>query len=146
MASKAGTPVSDSRIAINGSEVSVEPNGEVFPCCVKTALPLGNLVDEGLLEILDSLAGIPAYEAITMGHPERMGLADGWDEATFIARSRTTRPDGTAYQNLCIGCDRFHEELLGPALAAARERRRAARGESAEAPPKRTWTIIRENA
>ena len=26
-----------------------------------------------------------------MGHPERMGLAYGWDEATFIARSRTTR-------------------------------------------------------
>jgi hypothetical protein len=134
------------RHRFNGSEVSVEPNGEVFPCCVKTALPLGNLVDEGLLEILDSLAGVPAYEAITMGHPERMGLADGWDEATFIARARTTRPDGTAYQNLCIGCDRFHEALLGPVLAAARERRRAARVEPAEALPRRAWTIARESA
>jgi hypothetical protein len=75
-----------------------------------------------------------------------MGLADGWDEATFIARSRTTRPDGTPYQNLCIGCDRFHEALLGPVLAAARERRRAARGEPAAARAKRTWNIARENA
>ena len=119
----------------NGSEVSIEPNGEVFPCCVKTALPLGNLVDEGLIEILDSLAGIPAYEAITMGHPERMGVAHGWDEATFIAHSRTTRPDGAPYENLCIGCDRFHEAHLGPVLAAARLRRRAARGEAAEPAP-----------
>ena len=128
----------------NGSEVSIEPNGEVFPCCVKTALPLGNLVEEGLVEILDSLAGIPAYEAITMGHPERMGLAHGWDEATFIARSRTVRPDGAPYENLCIGCDRFHRAHLGPVLAAARQRRRAARGEPPEpasAGPQRTWTI-----
>ncbi len=111
----------------NGSEVSVEPNGEVFPCCVKTALPIGNLCDEGLIEILDSLAGVRAYEAVTMGHPERMGLAHGWDEATFIARSRTTRPDGQPYQNLCIGCDRFHEEVLGSVLDAARVRRQAAK-------------------
>jgi hypothetical protein len=61
-----------------------------------------------------------------MGHPERMGLAHGWDEATFIARSRTTRPDGQPYQNLCIGCDRFHEEVVGPVLDAARARRQAA--------------------
>jgi hypothetical protein len=112
----------------NGSEVSVEPDGSVYPCCIKTALPLGNLVDEGLVEILDSLAGVPAYEAITMGHPERMGLAHGWDEATFVAQSRTTRPDGTPYQNLCIGCDRFHREKLGPLLAEARARRATARG------------------
>jgi len=37
-------------------------------------------------------------------------------------------PNGTPYQNLCIGCDRFHEQLLGPVLAAARARRRAAKG------------------
>jgi hypothetical protein len=119
----------------NGSEVSVEPDGGVYPCCVKTALPLGNLVDEGLIEILDSLAGVPAYEALTMGHPERMGLAHGWDEAAFVARSRTTRPDGAPYQNLCIGCDRFHEEVLGPVLAAAKARRQLARTQLALALP-----------
>jgi hypothetical protein len=112
----------------SGSEVSIEPDGSVYPCCIKTALPLGNLTEEPLLEILDSLVGVPAYEAITTGHPERMGLQYGWSEEHFIERSRTALPDGTPYQNLCIGCDRFHEEALGPVIAAARARRHAARG------------------
>ena len=34
-----------------------------------------------------------------------------------------------AYANLCIGCDRFHEEVLGARLDAARGRRLAARAE-----------------
>ena len=109
--------------------MSIEPDGAVYPCCVKTKLPIGSLLEDNLIDILDSLAGVPAYEAITMGHPERMGLAHGWSEATFIARSRTTTPDGTPYQNLCIGCDRFHEEVLGPVLEAARRRGRP-RGEA----------------
>jgi len=112
----------------NGSEVSIEPDGAVYPCCVKTKLPIGSLLEDNLIEILESLVGVPAYEAITMGHPERMGLVDGWSEGEFLARSRTAMPDGTAYQNLCIGCDRYHEEMLGPVLAAARARRRVAKG------------------
>ncbi len=119
----------------NGSEVSVEPDGEVYPCCVKTKLPIGNLLDDDLIDILDSLAGVPAYEAITMGHPERMGLTYGWSEAQFIAQSGTTTPDGTPYQNLCIGCDRFHEQVLGPVLEAARQRRLAGKGSAARIAP-----------
>jgi len=111
----------------NGSEVSIEPDGAVYPCCVKTKLPIGNLLEDNLIDILESLVGVPAYEAITMGHPERMGVAHGWSEETFIARSSTALPDGTAYRNLCIGCDRFHEQVLGPVLEEARERRRLAR-------------------
>ena len=118
----------------NGSEVSVEPDGSLYPCCVKTKVPLGSLLDEPLIGILDSLVGVPAFEAITMGHPERMGLADGWDEARFNAESATTLPDGTPYQNLCIGCDNFHEQVLGPVLAQARTRRLAARGITEPAP------------
>jgi hypothetical protein len=129
------------RHAYNGSEVSVEPDGSVYPCCIKTALPLGNLVEEDLIGILDSLAGEPAFEAITMGHPERMGLAYGWSEAKFLAASRTTTPKGEAYQNLCIGCDRFHEQVLGPVLEAARARRRAARGEPPATPRRAPRTI-----
>jgi Iron-sulfur cluster-binding domain len=127
------------RHAYNGSEVSVEPDGAVYPCCIKTKRPLGNLVEEGLIEILDSLAGEPAFEAITMGHPERMGLAYGWGEAKFLAASRTTTPTGEPYQNLCIGCDRFHEQVLGPVLEAAQARRRAVRGDAAA--PSRRPTI-----
>ncbi len=118
----------------NGSEVSVEPDGAVYPCCIKTGIPIGSLLEDDLVDILDSLAGIPAFEAITMGHPERMGLAHGWSEDDFIARSRTTTPRGQPYQNLCIGCDRFHAEVLGPVIEEARRRRAGARAEGRRAP------------
>ena len=111
----------------SGSEVSVEPTGDVFPCCIKTKLPIGNLLEDDLIELLDSLVGEPAYEAISMGHPERMGVAQGWDVETFLQKSKTTTPSGRSYQNLCIGCDKFHAEMLGPVLEAARDRRRANR-------------------
>lgn len=111
----------------SGSEVSVDPAGDVYPCCLKTRVPIGNLVEEPLLGILDSLVGVPAFEAIAMGHPERMGLAHGWDVATFLGRSRTRTASGRDYRNLCIGCDRFHEEVLAPVIAELRRRRLAAR-------------------
>ncbi|MBL8697423.1 MAG: radical SAM/SPASM domain-containing protein [Alphaproteobacteria bacterium] len=107
-----------------GSEVSIEPTGDVYPCCVKTRLPIGNLVEEGLIGILDSLADDPAFAAINRGDPARMGVDDGWSRETFLEKSRTSTPSGSAYANLCIGCDRFHEEVLAPRIAAAKARRR----------------------
>jgi hypothetical protein len=106
----------------SGSEVSVEPDGQVYPCCIKTKLPIGNLLEQDLIAMLDALRGDPVYEAINAGAPARMGIAHGWDEATFAAKSCTRTPQGREYQNLCIGCDRFHEEVLAPRLAAARAR------------------------
>lgn len=117
-----------------GSEVSVEPNGSVYPCCMKTRRALGNLVEEPLMDILGSLVGHPAFEAISMGHPERMGIQHGWSSRQFYDRSRTTTPGGNPYQNLCIGCDRFHEEILGPELEALRLRRLAMRISAKPAP------------
>jgi len=90
-----------------GSEVSIEPTGAVYPCCAKTKLPVGNLLDEPLEEILHRLRGNPVYEAINRGEPQKMGLAHGWTEERFLEASRVG-----GYQNLCIGCDRFHEEVL----------------------------------
>ncbi|NKC33426.1 radical SAM/SPASM domain-containing protein [Falsiroseomonas selenitidurans] len=110
---------------VNGSEVSIEPDGSVYPCCIKTRLPLGNLAEERLLDILDSLSEDPVYQAINAGKPERMGLADGWSEAMFREKSQTLDPKGRPYANLCIGCDRFHEEVLGARIEAARARRLA---------------------
>ena len=111
----------------SGSEVSIEPTGDVYPCCLKTKLPIGNLVEEELIGILESLAGDPVYEAISMGHPERMGITEGWSVETFLAKSVTATPAGKRYENLCIGCDRFHEEVLAPRITAARDRRRRER-------------------
>ena len=114
----------------SGSEVSIDPAGNVFPCCIKTRLPIGNLLEDDLIAILDSLADEPAYTAISAGHPQRMGLAYGWSEEQFIEASRTLTPQGQPYANLCIGCDRFHQAVLGPVIEAARARRAAARGAS----------------
>lgn len=91
----------------NGSEVSIEPSGNVYPCCAKTKLPVGNLVDEPLEAMLARLRGNPVYEAISQGQPQRMGLQHGWSEERFLAESKAG-----SYQNLCIGCDRFHEQVL----------------------------------
>ena len=110
-----------------GSEVSIEPNGNVYPCCLKTKAPLGNLTEEKLVDILDSLRGHPTFEALNAGAPERMGTAFGWDEATFLRHSETKTPGGETYRNICIGCDRFHEQVLGPLIEGLRRERLARR-------------------
>ena len=111
----------------SGSEVSVEPDGSVYPCCLKTALPIGNLTEEPLIDILESLAADPVYQAISAGHPERMGIGEGWSVARFLEKSHTTTPDGRSYSNLCIGCDRFHAEVLAARRARARTERMKSR-------------------
>ena len=111
----------------SGSEVSIDPNGDVFPCCLKTKAPLGNLTEEPLEDIIDSLVGQPAFEAISMGHPERMGIVHGWDVETFLKKSETITVKGEPYRNLCIGCDRFHTEVLADMLEKARHQRLSAR-------------------
>ena len=97
-----------------GSEVSIDPEGNVFPCCIKTRLPAGNILHRTLDNLLDSLAGDPVYEAITMGHPERMGIRHGWTVEKFLEKCETVLPSGRVYRNLCVGCDRFHDEVLAP--------------------------------
>jgi MoaA/NifB/PqqE/SkfB family radical SAM enzyme len=111
----------------SGSEVSVEPDGSVYPCCIKTKIPIGNLLEDSLIDILESLRGEPAFEAINRGEPERMGLDYGWSRTRFLEESNTLTPKGQPYQNLCIGCDRFHEQVLRPVIEKARERRRLKR-------------------
>ncbi len=119
----------------SGSEVSVEPTGDVYPCCMKTGAPIGNLTEEPLTDILDSLAGHPVFEAINAGKPERMGLTEGWNVDRFHAACQTKTPIGDDYANLCIGCDRFHAEVAKPILAELRDRRREARRKALGAKP-----------
>ncbi len=110
-------------VGYSGSEIAIDPDGNLYPCCRKTRLPYGNLCEEPLLDILGSLAGIPEFEAITCGHPERMGLAHGVAVADFIALSRITDPKGRCYANPCIGCDLIHDRYLAPVLKMLREKR-----------------------
>ena len=85
------------------------------------------MTEEPLIDILDSLVGHSVYEAINAGQPERMGIAHGWELDTYLANSETTTPKGHSYRNLCIGCDRFHQEVLGPVLREMRDARRRKR-------------------
>lgn len=110
----------------SGSEVSIDPNGDVFPCCMKTKFPIGNLTEEPLIGILDSLIGHPVYEALVAGTPERMGLQRGWSVEKFLNACETQTPTGKPYRNLCIGCDNFHQQVLGPELLELRRQRLAA--------------------
>ena len=111
-----------------GSEVSIEPTGDVYPCCLKTRLPIGNLLEDSLDDIIDSLRGHPVYEALNRGEPQTMGHAHGWTTRRFLEESATTTPQGKPYRNLCIGCDSFHEKVLAPIVEAARQERRGASG------------------
>ncbi len=106
-----------------GSEVAIEPDGSVYPCCLKTKASLGNLTEERLIDILDSVAALPAIQAINSGDPEAMGLSDGWDRAAFKARSAALDGAGQTVTNMCLGCDRFFEEVLGGQLRDLRARR-----------------------
>lgn len=110
-----------------GAEVSIDPTGDVYPCCIKTASPLGNLVEEPLLTILDDLTGLPEMEAINAGKPERMGLQHGWSVTDYLDACQTETPAGKPYANLCVGCDRFHREVLGDILDDRRRQRRSQR-------------------
>ncbi len=106
-----------------GSEVAIEPDGKVYPCCLKTKRPLGSLAEESLIDILDSLKGHPVFEALNQGTPDEMGVTFGWSRADFEKASHTTTPAGAPYANLCVGCDRFFEEKLGPVLDELRSQR-----------------------
>lgn len=109
-----------------GSEISIEPNGDVYPCCIKTKVPIGNLTREALIPMLDDLANEPAMQALNRGDPARMGTHDGWTEEQFLASSQTARPNGSSYSNLCIGCDAYFEKTLGAVLRARAAHRMAA--------------------
>jgi hypothetical protein len=101
-----------------GSEVAIEPNGDVYPCCIKTKTPIGNVALEPLIPMLDDLASEPALQALNAGDPAAMGEGEGWTRDAFIAASVTRRPNGSDYANLCIGCDAFFEAKLGAVLRA----------------------------
>lgn len=108
-----------------GSEVALEPDGSVYPCCLKTKAPLGSVAEERLTDILDSLRGHPAFEAINAGDPEAMGLSAGWSREAYRNASTVSDPKGRTFANVCIGCDAYFAAQLGDDLAAIRAQRLA---------------------
>ena len=74
----------------SGSEVSVEPTGDVYPCCIKTRRPIGNLVDEPLIESLDSRSGSPRSKRF------RQVIPSAWASPTAGASRTSSRVRGHA--------------------------------------------------
>ena len=95
-----------------------ELKGDVYPCCIKAKMPLGNVTREALIPMLDDLANEPALQALNQGDPAQMGVTEGCTRAQFLAASVTKKPDGSDYANLCIGCDAYFEAKLGTVLRA----------------------------
>ncbi|MBO6687812.1 MAG: SPASM domain-containing protein [Henriciella sp.] len=115
------------KIGEAGSEVAIEPDGSIYPCCLKTKAPLGSLTEERLEDILASVAALPAIQALNQGDPERMGEHDGIARADFQKLSIAKDGKDREVANLCLGCDRYFEATLGKQLTALREERLKAR-------------------
>ena len=115
------------KIGEAGSEVAIEPDGAIYPCCLKTKAPLGSLTEERLEDILASVAALPAIQALNQGDPERMGEHDGIARADFQKLSIAKDGKDREVANLCLGCDRYFEATLGKQLTALREERLKAR-------------------
>lgn len=115
------------KIGQAGSEIAIEPDGSIYPCCLKTKTPLGSLAEERLEDILQSVGALPAIQALNDGDPERMGAQDGLSRADFKKLSVAKDGKGRDIANLCLGCDRYFEATLGKQLKALRQERLKAR-------------------
>ena len=115
------------KIGEAGSEIAIEPDGAIYPCCLKTKAPLGSLAEERLEDILKSVATLPAIQALNDGDPERMGAHDGVSRTDFQKLSVARDGAGREMANLCLGCDRYFEATLGKQLVALRQARLEAR-------------------
>jgi hypothetical protein len=82
-----------------GCEVSVQL-ADVYPCCPMTCRPIGDLLAEPLLAILDRCAEHPVYRALNEGRPEKMGEYLGIGEDVGIRRTKELG-------NQCLWCDEF---------------------------------------
>jgi len=120
------------KIGQAGSEIAIEPDGSIYPCCLKTKAPLGSLAEERLEDILHSVATLPAIQALNDGDPERMGEHDGLTRDDFKKLSVATDGTGREMANLCLGCDRYFEATLGKQLEKLRAERLSALTPAAE--------------
>ena len=82
-----------------GSEISIQL-ADVYPCCPMTCRPIGSLLNESLVEMLDRCSEHPVYQALNEGRPEAMGETIGLSEDYGVKRSRELG-------NHCLWCDEF---------------------------------------
>jgi hypothetical protein len=93
-----------------GCEVNVQL-ADVYPCCPMTCRPIGSLLEEPLLDMLDRCARHPVYRALNEGRPEAMGESLGISEDFGYRRSRELG-------NHCLWCDEFFTKYAPDLLHA----------------------------
>jgi hypothetical protein len=92
-----------------GSEVNIQL-ADVYPCCPMTLRPIGSLLEEPLIAMLDRSAEHPVYRALNEGRPEAMGAFMGISEEEGFHRS-------VALGNHCLWCDEFFRKHAPDRLA-----------------------------
>jgi hypothetical protein len=92
------------------SEISIQL-ADVYPCCPMTCRPIGNLIDEPLLSMLDRCREHPVYQALNEGRPEAMGESMGISEKFGQQRSRELG-------NHCLWCAEFFSSCAPNLLVA----------------------------
>ena len=75
----------------------------VYPCCPATRIPLGDLREESLLDILDRYRDSPVFQALNRGEPEAMGIEHG-------ISIKTARNLIEELGSCCLWCDEFFEK------------------------------------
>jgi hypothetical protein len=99
---------------LNYREANCEVNvqlADVYPCCPMTCRPLGSLLQESLLDMLDRCARHPVYRALNEGRPEAMGEFMGISEEEGYRRSEELG-------NHCLWCDEFFSKHAPDLLAS----------------------------
>jgi hypothetical protein len=89
----------------NGSplqEINVRLSA-AYPCCPATRIPLGDLREEPLLDILERYRDDPVFLALNRGEPEAMGIAHGI--SVEFGRERIEE-----LGSCCLWCDEFFEK------------------------------------
>lgn len=82
-----------------GCEVNIQLS-DVYPCCPMTCRPIGSLLDESLIDMLDRCREHSVFRALNEGRPEAMGEFLGISEEYGFQRSRELG-------NHCLWCDEF---------------------------------------
>lgn len=106
-----------------GSEVAIDPEGRLYPCCRKTAAPYGDLTCENLEDILRRLARRTPFRLLATGSPQAMAGHYGVSPQQFRELCRAVTPDGIICENPCLGCDELHNRFVAPELDALCEER-----------------------
>lgn len=106
-----------------GSEVAIDPEGRLYPCCRKTAAPYGDLTREKLEDILRRLAGREPFRLLATGSPQAMAGHYGVSVQQFRALCRAMTPQGAPFENPCLGCDELHRRFVALELDAGCDER-----------------------